>query len=194
MTNHLKHKPNGLILGVVLAIALGTYSAAQAQERTQRGEDVFAAADANGDSAVTFDEFSAVESGRLARLDSDDNGALSLDEFLSAGPAHGQRPPRGAGEELSAAQQKRLAAREAKMQERRAKLQSRVEERFNEMDSNGDELVSSAEFLEASFLRLDTDNNGALTAAELKAGAPKQRKGGGGMRGGRGENGDRGRP
>ena len=187
------HSPSKLVLGAALAIALGSYSSIQAQERGSRGEEAFAAADTNGDGLVTFDEFSSADSNPLERLDSDANGALTLDEFLNARPPRDHRPEQRTPEELSAEQQERLAKREAMRQERHAKLEADAQERFAELDSNGDEVVSAAEFIEARFLRLDADNNGALTLEELQAAAPKQRgRGRGDRRGGRGERGERG--
>jgi Ca2+-binding EF-hand superfamily protein len=184
------HSPSKLVLGAALAIALGSYSSIQAQERGSRGEEAFAAADTNGDGLVTFDEFSSADSNPLERLDSDANGALTLDEFLNARPPRDHRPEQRTPEELSAEQQERLAKREAMRLERHAKLEADAQERFAELDSNGDEVVSAAEFIEARFLRLDADNNGALTLEELQAAAPKQRgRGRGDRRGGRGERG-----
>ena len=178
MTHLPKHSSSKLVLGAALAIALGAFSAAQAQERPQHREVAFSAADANDDGMVTFDEFSNAQSGRIEKLDSDANGVLTLDEFLNAAPARGRKPEDRSPENLSEEQQRREAMRA----ERRATLAMKAEERFAEMDSNGDEAVSAAEFLEAGFLRLDTDNNGALTAAELEAGGRKQRGSRGGQR------------
>jgi len=53
-------------------------------------------------------------------------------------------------------------------------MELRANEQFQEMNRDGDEFVSLAEFQEATFLRLDQDNNGALTAQELRP----QRRGG----------------
>ena len=184
------HGPAKLALGTALAIALGSYSSTQAQERGSRSEEAFAAADTSGDGLVTFDEFSSADSNPLERLDSDANGVLTLDEFLNARPPRDRRPEQRTLEELSAEQQERLAKREAMRQERHAKLEADAQERFAELDSNGDEVVSAAEFIEARFLRLDADNNGALTLEELQAAAPKQRGRGRGNR--RGERGERG--
>lgn len=185
MTVTRKHSPSKLILGTALALALAGYSSTQAQERAPRGEEAFAAADANGDGLITFEEFSSAGSNPLERLDSDANGVLTLEEFLSARPPRGSKPQPRAQEELSEAQQARLAKREAMRQERRDKLEARAQARFIEMDSNGDAVLSAAELTEARFLRLDTDNNGALTPEELQAAAPKKRGPGAGR--GRGE-------
>ncbi len=189
MTHLPKHSSSKLVLGAALAIALGAFSAAQAQERPQHREVAFSAADANDDGMITFDEFSNAQSGRIEKLDSDANGVLTLDEFLNAAPARGRRPEDRSPENLSEEQQRWEAMRA----ERRATLAMKVEERFAEMDSNDDEAVSAAEFLEAGFLRLDTDNNGALTAAELEAGGRKQRGSRGGQREGQREGRERGR-
>jgi hypothetical protein len=66
------------------------------------------------------------------------------------------------------------------MAERRAMMQERVEARFIAADTNGDQVVTAAEWVEATFLALDADNNGALTKAEFatrgdaRGGAHKQ--------------------
>ena len=51
------------------------------------------------------------------------------------------------------------------------------------MDTDGNDVVSLEEFQEANFLELDKDNNGLLSAEELR---PKRggRRGQGGPRGG----------
>lgn len=129
--------------------------------------------DTDGDGAVNFEEFQARGAEALARLDSDDNGVLTLDEFLNARPGMGPRGDRAADREPSEEQI-------ARMEERKAQMTARVTENFQSMDTDGDEIVTLAEYQEASFLALDSDNNGLLSAQELR---PKR----GGRRGGRGE-------
>jgi Ca2+-binding EF-hand superfamily protein len=74
------------------------------------------------------------------------------------------------------------------MQERRREMTERATARFQEMDTNGDDAVSLTEFQEANFLSLDSDNNGLLSAEELRPKRPERRRPGGernGKRGGR---------
>ena len=120
---------------------------------------------------------------------------MTLDEFLNARPSrHDGRGPKGPSKrqaqrgesapQLSAEQQAqregKRAARAEKMAERRAMMQERVEARFIAADTNGDQVVTAAEWMEATFLALDADNNGALTKAEFatrgdaRGGAHKQ--------------------
>jgi len=134
--------------------------------------------DTDGDGSVNFEEFQARGAESLSRLDSDDNGVLTLDELLNARPgrrpdSRGDRPGREPSEEQL-----------ARMEERRAAMTERAAARFQEMDTNGNDVVSLGEFQEANFLELDRDNNGLLSAAELR---PRRggHRGRGGPRGGR---------
>ncbi len=46
------------------------------------------------------------------------------------------------------------------MAERRAIIQQKVKRVFIATDTNGDQVVTAAEWMEANFLALDADNNG----------------------------------
>lgn len=138
--------------------------------------------DTDGDGSVNFEEFQARGAEGLSRLDSDANGVLTLDELLNARPGRGpgnrgdrqaDRPEREPSEEQI-----------ARMEQRRAEMTERTTARFHEMDLDGDDVVSLEEFQESNFLRLDSDNNGLLSAKELR---PKRggRRGPVGPRGGR---------
>tara|TARA_R110002073_G_scaffold153170_2_gene308150 strand:- start:32 stop:559 length:528 start_codon:yes stop_codon:yes gene_type:complete len=136
--------------------------------------------DTDGDGAVNFEEFQQRGAQSLSRLDSDENGVLTLDELLNARPDFGRpgdrnpdRPEREPSEEQI-----------ARMEQRKAEMAARATERFQEMDVNGDDIVSLDEYQEANFLALDRDNNGLLSAEELRPRRPG-RRGQGSPRGGR---------
>lgn len=158
--------------------------------------------DTDGDGSVNFIEFQARGSDALANMDSDGNGVLTIDEFLNSrgGPGFGNPRARGGErrsdreptEEQLARMQERRAERGEPSEEQLARREEMRElqtqhaaERFQEMDTNGDEIVSLDEFQEANFLNLDRDNNGVLSARELRP----QRGGrpGAGRRGPRGD-------
>lgn len=163
--------PKRFLVGLALAAALGGYATAHAaDDRPARGDKAFAMLDSDSDGTITLAEFGALEAKRMERMDSDANGVVTLDEFLNALPSRG---PRRESHELTAEQQARLEARAEKQAERRATMQQRAEKHFATIDSNGDDMLSVEEFVEARFLELDADNNGALTQEELRAQADR---------------------
>jgi len=145
---------------------LGVASSAFAAEREPRG---IAALDTDGDGSVSFAEFSARQAEALARIDSNADGEISIDEFLNGrpGPGRGNRGPRGFGSGDDSGRQRPPidAERRAEMQ---AMMAQRATEQFQAMDANGNGSLSLDEFQEANFLNLDRDNNGAVTAQELR--------------------------
>jgi hypothetical protein len=113
----------------------------------------------------------------LARLDSDTNGVLTIDEFLNGRP--GPRMDNRAGRKGRGGNNPHFEFNAERHAEMQAMITQRVTERFQEMDSNGDEIVTLDEFREANFLNLDNDNNGVLTGSELR----QQQRGGRGRMG-----------
>ena len=104
------------------------------------------ALDTNADGKVTLSEFQAGRGGQMmAHLDSNKDGRLSKDEF-SARPRKGQaegRPGKGA------------------------------DRMWSGLDADSDGFASRAEMdslLANRFKRMDTDNDGVLTMAELQTG------------------------
>lgn len=155
-----------------------------ADEDKGPGQSALENLDTNDDGVVSFVEFQEGDRDRLAEIDSDQNGVLTIDEFLNArpagGPRFGNRGTRGGGGDgASQIDEERRA-------EMREMMAQRATERFNEMDTDGDKIVSVAEFQEANFNQMDRDGDGVLTAQEL-------RRPGRGGRGGRGPS-RRGRP
>ncbi len=161
--------------------ALALTNAALAADTEHQGGPL-ANLDTNSDGFVDFVEFQENSRDPVARLDSDADGELTLDEFLSGRPGPGQGRGgfggrRGGPGGLS---EEQIAEFEEMMLER-------ATTQFTEMDLDGNGLVSTLEFQEATFLRMDDDNDGVLSAAELRRRGP-----GGPGRGGRGERGERG--
>lgn len=143
------------------AITLGLVSfssALVAQEHTGPFETL----DSDGSGTVSFAEFQENGINMLARIDTDDNGVLTIDEFLNAPTGRG--PRRGNGNRSENTDQ----ANEEQRAERRANMTERATAAFQEMDIDGNEVVSVAEFQQANFLRMDRDGNGVLTAEELR--------------------------
>lgn len=136
--------------------------------------------DTDGDGSINFEEFSQRGAEGFARMDSDDNGVLTLDEVLNARPNFAPRGARNPNRPEREPSEEQIA----RMEERKAEMTAQATERFHAMDANGDEMVTLDEQLEANFLALDTDNNGLLSAEEMR---PERggRRGPGGQRGGR---------
>ena len=136
--------------------------------------------DSNGDGIISFVEFKESNINDLYRLDTDKNGVLTLDEFLNArlmrGPRSGTRA-RGANAGGGGAIENN--ERRARMRER---MVERITKQFHDIDTDGDEIVTLAEFQEATFDRMDRDGDGVLNAEELEP----PRRGGFGRQRGRG--------
>jgi Ca2+-binding EF-hand superfamily protein len=105
----------------------------------------FDAIDADKDGKVTEAEIAAFRAARFVAADADKNGQLSAEELtaMHQGDAQG-----------------RMAKRSARM--------------IEHLDTNADGLLSAEEFAEmgqrkSPFERADTDNDGAVTLAELQA-------------------------
>lgn len=163
-------------LSRVIAMSLfGLSSSAFAAEDESGHNRVLANLDTDGDGSVNFEEFQARGAKSLSRLDSDENGVLTLDELLKA---RQRRGPGNRGDREPSEEQI------ARIEERRAAMAEHATARFQELDTDGNGAVSLGEFQEANFLQLDSDNNGLLSAEELR---PQR----GGRRGPRGNRGGR---
>lgn len=156
--------------------ALALTNAAFAADNEHRGNPL-ANLDSNGDGVVDFVEFQENAMDPVARLDSDGDGQLSLDEFLSGRPGPGQGRGGFGGRRGGQGE-----PNEERMAEFEEMMLERATERFSEMDLDGNGLVSRIELQEANFLRMDDDNDGVLSAQELRRRGPE-----GPGRGGRGE-------
>lgn len=130
--------------------------------------------DANDDGMISLEEFLARHDDRpellLERRDEDGDGFLSREEL---DPREGQRRP-----DID------RPAVQACMQEEHPELTgpAGIEERFDTLDSDDNSLLDADELAagrlalaEERFARLDTDADGQLTQDELRAGRPDRR-------------------
>ena len=170
-------------LSRVIAISLfGLSSSAFAAEDKSGHNRALADLDTDGDGSVNFEEFQARGGQSLSRLDSDGNGVLTLDELLNARPGRG--PGNRGDRNADRPEQEPSEEQIARMEERLAAMAEQAVARFQEMDTDGNDEVSFGEFQEANFLQLDNDNNGLLSAEELRH-QRAGRRAPGGRRGGR---------
>jgi Ca2+-binding EF-hand superfamily protein len=181
--------PGILTAGALLGTLLSTANVAQ--ERT-RGFGFDGVAHMRADGQVSEAEFvdarlQNVDAG-FERLDTDDNGLVSLDEFTNRG--RGDRRGRGLRDRNDADRADRRARPDAAEIDRTAltvcvretvadfapRAAVSLEDAFNVIDSSGDGQLSLAEFSAAQeartleqFDRIDGDGNGFVTAAEITA-------------------------
>ncbi len=128
-----------------------------------RADKMLQRIDKNDDGKISLEEFHAREARWIERIDSDGDGAVSL-------------------EEITQHHSERAMARQAKMAAHRAKAQTALEEKFAAADTNQDGLVTGEEWRLEAFNRLDEDDDGYLSKKELK----QARHGGKGFRQGGG--------
>lgn len=126
-------------------------------------------ADANKDGVITREEVSAAKKARFATIDTNGDGALSIDE-------------------MKVHHDEVMAKRETKMKEKmsekmagmKEKKQSRMNEHFAKMDKDGDGTLTFDEFGHAGekdmFARMDSNGDGRITEDERKAGGKKIHK------------------
>lgn len=155
-----------LMVAIVAGIILQAVPAMAQDMRGDRPD--FATLDTDGDGALTLEELQGAAAAQFAKVDTDGDGLLSADE-------------------LTAARAEAAEARVARMVER--------------LDTNEDGGISLAELQvvrrggdqmsERMFGRIDADDNGTISAEEFEQ---AQERRGGGKRGGKngGSRGDRG--
>jgi Ca2+-binding EF-hand superfamily protein len=115
--------------------------------------------DADGDGAISLQEFQAAGDAMFARLDADGDGRLSPAELAGAGRGWGKQD----GERAGPRAERRSEDRAARMEQYRARW-------FSRMDADGDGYVTRAEFDDARLARfsaLDLNGNGVIDADEL---------------------------
>ncbi|MEM9670041.1 MAG: hypothetical protein AAF950_14055 [Pseudomonadota bacterium] len=125
-------------------------------DQSERWAERLAELDIDGDGTLSLDETQAPLEERFTTGDTDGDGVLSSDELT--------------------------ALRTAEREERRA---NRQERRFNRLDVNEDGFIDADEFeapSEARFERIDADGDGEITEEEARAAGEKRR---GKRRGGR---------
>jgi hypothetical protein len=135
-----------LLAACAMALTAGVAMAQPAPGGGMR--DFIAQADANHDGNITRAEWDAARAARFTQQDANRDGQLSADERPHWGPPPGGQPPAG-GPPPGGEHHGMMNA-----------------------DTNNDGVVSRAEYdaqSAAMFQRLDADNNGTITAAELQA-------------------------
>jgi len=109
-----------------------------------------AAIDSNNDGIISDDEAAAQVESVFAAMDADDDGELTMEEYMSVRMGPGRR-----------------------LNEERQKLmQDRKKARFAEMDTDKSGKVSKAEFIaggKARFQAADADKDGKVTPWEFRA-------------------------
>ena len=126
--------------------------------------------DTNGDGQITMEEIQAAAVARFAEADANDDGQLSAEEMS--------------------------AAADAQREERRAERQAeRIAKRIEKADTNGDGVLNLEEAVAAGsdrierlFDRLDDDEDGVITQAELEDAKGRFGRGRHGKRGGHSDN------
>ena len=113
--------------------------------------------DTNGDDVISFLEFQERNRFELGTIDADEDGMLSLDEFLQP-------------------TEKKLGSKEPP-KEILGKKKSSATKKFKEMDTNFDRFVDIDELQDAKFDAMDKNGDGVLSWKELrKKGNSTERK------------------
>jgi Ca2+-binding EF-hand superfamily protein len=163
--------------------------------------------DADKNGSVTLEEYLSAEDDRFERADGDDDGFVTMSELQAAMRSHGRnrggrmlnrldadedgRVSLAEAEEDAGKRVRRLFKRidanedgfitEAEIESARERRASRWEKRLAErVDTDRDGRISSAEAetaRKARFARIDVDNNGTVTVAELTERFRKHRRG-----------------
>jgi Ca2+-binding EF-hand superfamily protein len=158
-----------------LALGAGAVAYAQTPERGMRGQEMtraqaetmatkaFERADANGDGKIDAADRDARNDARFARLDTNNDGALSKDEFLASHERRAERTAQG-GEQADG---KRPGKRGERMGHRGMHGMGMA----RNADSDGDGAVSQVEFASAALARFDAadaDKDGTVTREERR--------------------------
>ena len=112
----------------------------------------------------------------IQRLDTDGDGKVSFDEFQPPGPGAGNRMAQadanGDGmitmDEMNAAMAARMEQMKDRMMKRHNEMQQRMREHFKEMDTNDDGALTAEEMRHGAFAKMDKNGDGYLTADEFK--------------------------
>ncbi len=144
-----------LFITSLLAAAVSTTAFAD------RANKFLSRMDTNDDGKISLEEFPTREGKMLKRMDADEDGAVSREEL-----------------------NQHLQDMEANMEERWTEAHAAIKEKFIAADSNQDGLVTADELRLETFNRADENGDGFLTAEELKSVGP-DRGGRKGHRGGR---------
>ena len=150
-------------VSVLLAGTLAFSAAALAQDN---GDNRLSRLDANGDEALSLEEFFA--SQIAANVDRDSDGTISREEYMANMRAN---MPADVRENL-----RRQRAGGAQQRPRRSgqgqalrQLQQRLNEAYTNLDADEDGVVTLNEYRASMFGNLDRDGNGLIEGDELTA-------------------------
>jgi Ca2+-binding EF-hand superfamily protein len=135
--------------------------AAKPEAREGGGHWMLKHLDTDGDGAISVQEFQAAGDQAFARLDADGDGRISAEEFAAARGWHGREHHKGAHGKHGGKPGTEGAARPSEEQrtthraERQARMEQARAERFARMDTNNDGSISRAEFDDARMARFN---------------------------------------
>lgn len=162
-TTHMEKNMNAIrTISLALAGSLALCGAALAQDQTNEGNRL-ARLDTNGDNALSLDEFLA--SRIAANVDVDDDGSITLDEYIASVQRNIPERTRGDRQRRNGDGQGAGPSRE----QVRQRMQERLNERFEGLDADEDGIVTAAEYRIGRFNSMDQDGNGLLEGDELAA-------------------------
>ena len=133
---------------LAMTMITGFVFASTTLARKPRNQIGWQDSDTNGDGVISFLEFHERNRFELGTIDADEDGMLSLDEFLqpTRKKSGSKKPPKKFLE----------------------KKQSLATEKFEEMDTNFDGFVDIDELQDAKFDAMDKNGDGVLSWKELR--------------------------
>ena len=131
-----------------MAIIISAVIASTVLAREPRDKIGWQEFDTNGDDVISFLEFHERNHFKLGTIDADEDGMLSLDEFLQP-------------------TEKKLGSKEP-LEEILEKKKSSATKKFKETDTNFDRFVDIDELQDAKFDAMDKNGDGVLSWKELR--------------------------
>ena len=134
-----------------------------AQDGGDRMQMMLRMLDTDNDGAISLEEYTGANMPMMSRIDADSDGFVSEQEYLNNLQTMGGRmrptpvPDQVGGRQLTDQQRERIAEQ----------VEQRALGRFQAMDSDGDKKVSLLEYRQGTFKTLDRNQDGKVTADEL---------------------------